>query len=269
MDDSWICQTLGVPRQSRGITQVFSAKQSQKGGRRQSGGGSQWYKQTQFQGVGRPAQYPAFHYSILPPFQSDVDRAKRTQFGAGNRAKQTQFALERWEGQVLYGRRVMVNWTGKGARRNKANLPRASGNGRGLPGPGRVPANRLCKTKPICYARPGMGAGGPGRPRPGLGAIVRNEANFGQSAGWTQGPLYKQSQFADRDSREARTGGAVARAHCAKQSQIAQECEVGRTKPISARGAWNPPRHGGPGRGGATGTIRLQFRVIAANVAQP
>ena len=37
-------------------------------------------KRTQFPGVGRRAGYPAFHYSIIPPFQSDVDGAKRTQF---------------------------------------------------------------------------------------------------------------------------------------------------------------------------------------------
>ena len=27
----------------------------------------------------RPAEYPSFHYSIIPPFQSDAKRAKRTQ----------------------------------------------------------------------------------------------------------------------------------------------------------------------------------------------
>jgi hypothetical protein len=66
-------------------------------------------------------------------------RAKQTQFATdrpqealaartatvatrgGKSAKQTQLAAERREGQVLYGQRVMVNWTRKGLRRNKAN----------------------------------------------------------------------------------------------------------------------------------------------------
>jgi hypothetical protein len=30
--------------------------------------------------VGRPTEYPAFRYSIIPPFQSNADDAKQTQF---------------------------------------------------------------------------------------------------------------------------------------------------------------------------------------------
>jgi hypothetical protein len=37
-------------------------------------------KQTQFHGVGRPVEYPAFHCSIIPPFQTGSYRAKQTQF---------------------------------------------------------------------------------------------------------------------------------------------------------------------------------------------
>jgi hypothetical protein len=39
-------------------------------------------KQTQFPGVGQPVEYSAFHYSIIPPFRSDADCVKRTQFPA-------------------------------------------------------------------------------------------------------------------------------------------------------------------------------------------
>jgi hypothetical protein len=40
---------------------------------------------------------------------------------AGQTCKQTQLAVERREGQVLYGQRVMVNLTSRGLQRNKAN----------------------------------------------------------------------------------------------------------------------------------------------------
>jgi hypothetical protein len=38
-------------------------------------------KRTQFPRVGRWVESPLFHYSIIPPFQSNAVRAKRTQFG--------------------------------------------------------------------------------------------------------------------------------------------------------------------------------------------
>ncbi len=37
-------------------------------------------KRTQFRSDGRRAEHPAFHYSIIPPFGSDVFGAKRSQF---------------------------------------------------------------------------------------------------------------------------------------------------------------------------------------------
>ncbi len=73
-----------------------------------------------------------------------------------------------------------------------------------------------------------------------------------------RGALYKQSQFTDRDGN-----GRV------EQSQFADKNKDGRAKQSqspavrSARGIWNPPPYGG-----ATGTIGLQFRVVAGNVAQ-
>jgi hypothetical protein len=54
-------------------------------------------KRTQFRGTRRPAEYPVFHYSIIPPFQTGTDRAKRTQFPdrewapEAKCAKRTQF----------------------------------------------------------------------------------------------------------------------------------------------------------------------------------
>jgi len=56
-------------------------------------------KRTQFRPL-RPSRAPLFQYSIIPAFQSDANRAKRTQFPAGgkgavtaepDRAKQSQF----------------------------------------------------------------------------------------------------------------------------------------------------------------------------------
>ena len=63
----------------------------------------------------------------------------------GKCAKQTQFAAERRERQILYGKRVMVNWTSKGLGRNKANSRRCRG-GRCLRGRRR---RQSCETKPI------------------------------------------------------------------------------------------------------------------------
>ena len=37
-------------------------------------------KRTQFRRADRPGEYPAFHYSIIPPFQSDADCAEQSQF---------------------------------------------------------------------------------------------------------------------------------------------------------------------------------------------
>ncbi len=58
-------------------------------------------KQTQFQAVGRPAEYPGLHYSIVLPSQSGANCAKQSQFrrgqmgrgpGVGDEdAKQSQF----------------------------------------------------------------------------------------------------------------------------------------------------------------------------------
>ena len=53
---------------------------------------------------------PPFHYSIIPVFQSRAYRAK-----------QTQFAPNRCEGQVPCGKGVMSNWSSKWPRQNKAN----------------------------------------------------------------------------------------------------------------------------------------------------
>jgi hypothetical protein len=85
-------------------------------------------KRTQFQGMGRLVEYPAFHYSIIPPFQSHADCAKQTQFrdpgraSGADRAKRTQFAAP-------------------------AGALRRAGGGRCLRG------SQLCKTNPISGGR--------------------------------------------------------------------------------------------------------------------
>jgi hypothetical protein len=98
---------------------------------------------------------------------------------------------ERHEGQVLWGKRVMVNWSHKRLWRNKANFSIAD---RGQTSGGtpalwpaasdlranrakrtqfrrsaRAPADEMCKTKPIWGPAGGRGAG------------VQNEPNFGDT----------------------------------------------------------------------------------------
>jgi hypothetical protein len=91
-------------------------------------------------------------------------------FSRANCAKQTQFAFERNEGQVLWGKGVMVNCTYKGPWKNKANFRRM---GRTWGTRGRAPnkancrqcgreshqrscrSGELCQTNPICLRRAG------------------------------------------------------------------------------------------------------------------
>jgi hypothetical protein len=68
------------------------------------GRGTGHAKRTQFRGVGRPVEYPAFHYSIIPPFQSDAVRAKQSQsptvpgFGWPLSRLRAIMAARRWAG---------------------------------------------------------------------------------------------------------------------------------------------------------------------------
>jgi hypothetical protein len=76
--------------------------------------------------------------------RSPVGQGHRDGGCGGNRAKQTQFAPERCEGQVPYAQRVMVNWRCKGPWQNKAKLGQDERSGRW-----RIRGGQLCKTKPI------------------------------------------------------------------------------------------------------------------------
>ena len=70
-------------------------------------------------------------------------------FSRADCAKQTQFAFERNEGQVLWGKGVMVNFTYKGPWKNKANFRRDS-NGRGWARPTVPPVGLVVQTNPMC-----------------------------------------------------------------------------------------------------------------------
>ena len=75
-------------------------------------------------------RFPVFHYSLIPAFQSGAYRAKQSQFHRSD-----------GKGQVLCGKRVMVNRTGQGRRQNKANFAPY--------GKGREPVAAGVQTKPI------------------------------------------------------------------------------------------------------------------------
>jgi hypothetical protein len=102
---------------------------------------------------------------------------------------------ERQGGQIPCGKRVMVNWTSEGPRRNKANF-RKDSNG---PRPARVSASAVgpvVQTKPIPGGAGGTRPAGACTNKPNLPRLtVRNKANFRQ-AGWLE-PIEraKQSQF--------------------------------------------------------------------------
>jgi hypothetical protein len=131
--------------------------------------------------AGRP-DTPLFQYSIIPPFQSDADCAKRSQFPAtpggtrpggwgtwGNRVKQSQFGgpivrneanFPAWPGGAGPGRRGtwderQMHKTNPISRRGRATLPRPSTL---RPRPRR---ERLCKTKPNLGELGHVGKGGP------------------------------------------------------------------------------------------------------------
>jgi hypothetical protein len=119
----------------------------------------------------------------------------------GKCAKQTQLAAERREEQVLYGQRVMVNWTSTGLRRNKANSRRCRG-GRRLRGRRRGQSRQ---TKPIPGNRPDRVVGCTNKPN--------------------------SCHYADPEI------GVPRRAYCAKQSQLAPgRCRARTPNPRRAKG---------------------------------
>jgi hypothetical protein len=112
---------------------------------------------------------PLVHYSIIPPFQSDANRAKRSQFRPAGGP--TWRSIVRNEANLPTGRPARDT-----IMRNKANLPRTGRNEGGS-------------------ARPG------GAPPP---PSVRNEANFSQQAGLAWGQSCKTNPISP--SRRGRRG---------------------------------------------------------------
>ncbi len=174
---------------------------------------------------------------------------------AGVVYKQSQFTLERFERQVLYGQRVMVNSTCSGLRQNKANSRRRpAGQGHGTwaggflprPAPGSCTnkpnlaawpivrkqsqfragrrGGRSCQTKPIC-------------PRAG-GKAIAKAGGLDDATRWTiAGPLWKTKPICPAGSGGAKLGDVECGAKRAKRSQFGRsgggpEGEMCKTKPI-------------------------------------
>jgi hypothetical protein len=153
-----------------------------------------------------------------PIFQSPgVNRAKRTQFGARTRPSEGRqgrkpcrrrgklcetkpISSQPWDGQVLCGKRVMVDWTHTWPWQNKANLPHG-GSGPGATSLPRRSSVRNEANLRFCAAR-SSGATQWRQCGSGAGAIVRNKPNLPQmgTARREQGGTdhAKQSQFACR-----------------------------------------------------------------------
>ncbi len=213
-------------------------------------------KQTQFRRGGRAVASPAFHYSIIPPFQFEADHANKANLhpprGIGGASRDPKRGLSR-----LVARSTLQ--VGAIAP-NKPNSGRPGG-GPATPGEG-----RMCETKPIWPGRPGMGAGGwetptgsdcakqsqfPPEQREGQvpsrkGVMVnrtcnrlqQNKANLQPPTGIgggkphpTSGRNYaKQTQF----KPAGRQAGDPGRVKCAKQSQFPGGAGRG-----EAPGAWD------------------------------
>jgi hypothetical protein len=94
------------------------AKQSQFRGAR-LGRGEDCAEQTQFRRGNRPGL--GANHAKQSQTWAGWDIWGMVRQGGANCAKQSQLAAERREGQVLHGKRVMVNWTRKRLPRNKPN----------------------------------------------------------------------------------------------------------------------------------------------------
>jgi len=100
-------------------------------------------------GVGREANYAKRTQSADPgPGGYRPGDLTGGAFSRADCAKQTQFAFERNEGQLLWGKGVMVNCTYKRPWKNKANFRRDS-NGRGWARPTVLPVGLVVQTNPI------------------------------------------------------------------------------------------------------------------------
>jgi hypothetical protein len=154
------------------------------------------------------------------------DRRGRRRSHYGSRFCGTKpIPRERQEGQVLYGKRVKMNWTSKWRRRNKANFPRRQEWGRASNAVNAAAAGTDC-VKQTQFA-----ADGQGRPssRPEIvtmplvrGASAPNKANSsarpGTDAGLQhremeplRGPLRQTKPISQRQQGRERTGKAAGR----------------------------------------------------------
>ena len=121
----------------------------------------------------------------------------------------------------------MMNWTRKEPRQNKANF-RTDGNGRGPARLPAAPAGPVVLKKPIGPGLTGRGAGC----RCPLGPVVQTKPIGRHGRRWARAGEV--------------TSGAVARAHCAKQTQSAldrsEEMPAGRAAIAAAAGAIAPDK---------------------------
>ncbi len=122
----------------------------------------------------------------------------------GQRAKQSQFPPQGEQEQVLYGKRVMMNWARGSVRQNKANSWRGrAGRGLGTQRPAVLPSTLWPLALPGPNVQNKANPGEGGRSRAGRPTyeelIVRNKANFQRYAdpeiGVPGGKRAKQSQF--------------------------------------------------------------------------
>jgi len=163
---------------------------------------------------------PPFQYSTIPAFQSDTDRAKRTQFGPGRcgsrrvkDAKRTQFAARR---------------TGVGGtdRAKRTQFPAAPGRSR----PGGRGTRGVVQTNPIPAIMPIRRSAFPG------GQIARNEPNSRRCrvGRGPQGKCAKRTQFSlgKAGSRRAKDAKQTQFAPTHGEAQ-APEGQLCKTNPIS------------------------------------
>ncbi len=112
---------------------------------------------------------------------------------AGRLYKQTQFGPGPCEGQVLYGQGVMVDYTRRGLRQNKAKLRWSLKSEVG---------SLKCETKPVWPVGPDLG-----------GRNVRNKPNFREPAGAGVGCINKPNSCPSADPRSVFPGAWDEREH--------------------------------------------------------
>jgi hypothetical protein len=168
-----------------------------------------------------PAHIPLFHYSIIPLFQSDGNRAKQTQFGGARPGSQDANVQNE------------PNCSGRpGARRTRCAKRTQFPAGRDTPPfqysiipPFRSNADCAKRSQFVSGAQEWARAAGAGRPRRGL--IVQNEPNCGRSFKFEVSSVKRivqnEPNCASRDGApEARDAGANAQneANCPRTGPL-------------------------------------------------